>query len=153
MLPKISFASGVLRYVAMFLLFKVQRKTFRFEFVRACRLSLHHWSTNTKFAVTPVLMFWVPLTAALTDVAYVWKVIYLTKVRDPTMRDACFTHLRSSRAGFIHGRGKGVKFVPCLTKHHAMKSYGEWMYNFTRILNLGIRWSWMVSVTLRPFYS
>jgi len=37
-----------------------------------------------------------------------------------------------------HGNEK-VKLSVCLTKHHAMKTYGEWSVA-TRILNLGTSW-------------
>jgi len=46
-----------------------------------------------------------------------------------------------------------VKLSLCLTKHHAMKTYWGIGGISPRILNLGIRWRWVVSFTPRPIYS
>jgi len=46
-----------------------------------------------------------------------------------------------------------VKLSLCLPKHHAMKTYwGSWGIA-PHILDLGIRWRWVVSFTPRSFYS
>jgi hypothetical protein len=39
----------------------------------------------------------------------------------------------------------------CVTKYHAMKTYGESGGVSPRILNRGTRWRWVVSFGLRPF--
>jgi len=31
----------------------------------------------------------------------------------------------------MNGKGKKVKLSLCLTKHHAMKTFGEWRYRST----------------------
>jgi hypothetical protein len=40
----------------------------------------------------------------------------------------------------------------CLTKHHTMKTYWGSGGIAPRILDLGTRWMWVVSFTLRPLY-
>jgi hypothetical protein len=50
---------------------------------------------------------------------------------------------------FIYVSCKKVKLSLCLAKHHAMKTYGEWRYSSTHF-DLGTRWRWAVSITLRP---
>jgi hypothetical protein len=61
-----------------------------------------------------------------------------------------------------HSKCKVVRVlnkVPChedtlhLIKHHAMKTYGGVEVYLPCILNLGTRWRWVVSFTLRPLYS
>jgi hypothetical protein len=48
-------------------------------------------------------------------------------------------------------KGK-VKLSLCLTKHHAMKAYRGNEGIAPRILDLGTRWRWVVSFTVRPLY-
>jgi hypothetical protein len=45
-----------------------------------------------------------------------------------------------------------VNFSLCLTKHHAMKTYWASGGIAPRFLDLGTRWRWVVSFTLRPLY-
>jgi hypothetical protein len=45
-----------------------------------------------------------------------------------------------------------IKLPLCLTKHHAMKTYWGSGGIAPRILDLGIRWRWVVSFTHRPLY-
>jgi len=50
---------------------------------------------------------------------------------------------------WVKGKGKVVP-VLFLTEHHAMKAYWSSGGIALRILDLGTRWGWVVSVTLRP---
>jgi len=45
-----------------------------------------------------------------------------------------------------------VKLSLCLTKYHAMKTCWGGGGMSLHILNIDIRWKWMVSFTLRPVY-
>jgi hypothetical protein len=49
-------------------------------------------------------------------------------------------------------KGKNVKLSLCLTKHHAMKTYWGSSGIAPRILDLGVRWGWVVSFTPRQIY-
>jgi hypothetical protein len=44
-----------------------------------------------------------------------------------------------------------LKVSLCLSKHHAMKTYGEWKYSST-ILDIGTRWRWVVSFMPQRLY-
>jgi hypothetical protein len=100
-------------------------------------------SWQTKMAFFVVVVFWV-VTPCVYVVGY----------------QRCGGLPASFSVGFM----KGCKVVPvlneaprheyihCLIKHHAMKAYWGSGGIAPHILDLGTRWRWVVSFTLRPLY-
>jgi hypothetical protein len=62
----------------------------------------------------------------------------------------------SSLCSFLQAPVTSSLFDPnillCLIKHYTMKTWGVWRYSST-FLDVGIKWRWVVSFTLRPLYA
>jgi hypothetical protein len=87
-----------------------------------------------------------------------WKFFGMIPVAgrtEETIYTCVWWHIRSiSSVSFVTviNHVKKVKMSLCLTKHHAMRTYWGSGSIAPRILNLGTRWRWVVSLTHRPLY-
>jgi hypothetical protein len=78
---------------------------------------------------------------------------YVTSIVTCGRVQRVFSYLRARTACcFLQTVKVKVKLSLCLTKYHAMKTYWENGGIDPHILDLGTRWRWVVSFTLRPLY-
>jgi hypothetical protein len=71
----------------------------------------------------------------------------------PLSRSLLGPQSRSGNGGKGKGKGKVVPVLSFLTQHHAIRAYWRSGGIDQHILDLDIRWSWVVGFTLRPLYS